>query len=76
MSRTPLPGWAAITAGRKQTRPRMSGTDSARDSIDQAIGRSGGPPGPPGPRGPVTVGAACSRADVCTDVMRPPPRDQ
>ncbi|BFP51537.1 hypothetical protein SCMC78_13440 [Streptomyces sp. CMC78] len=50
----------------------MSGTDSARDSIDQAIGRSAGPPGTPGPRGPTTVGAARPGADVCTDVMRPP----
>ncbi|GGS30171.1 hypothetical protein GCM10010221_30120 [Streptomyces parvus] len=50
----------------------MSGTDSARDSIDQAIGRSGGAPGTQGPREPAAVGVACSRADVCTDVMRPP----
>ncbi len=40
MSRTPVPGCAAITAGRKQTSPRMSGTATARDSIDQTIGRS------------------------------------
>ncbi|GGU88242.1 hypothetical protein GCM10010498_53560 [Streptomyces cavourensis] len=75
MSRTPLPGCAAITAGRKQTSPRISGTESARDSIDQAIGRSGGstgPPGPPGPFGPATAPPASSRADVCTDAMRPP----
>ncbi|GGP60323.1 hypothetical protein GCM10010231_34130 [Streptomyces sindenensis] len=50
----------------------MSGTDSARDSIDQAMGRSGGPPGAPGSRGPTAVGPTCSRTDVCTDVMRPP----
>ncbi|MDF9807329.1 hypothetical protein M2436_005876 [Streptomyces sp. HB372] len=63
MSRTPLPGWAAITAGRKQTSPRMSGTDRARDSMAHAIGRAGASEGFP------RVGV---RADVCTDVMRPP----
>ncbi|GAA2992322.1 hypothetical protein JCM13580A_60180 [Streptomyces drozdowiczii] len=53
----------------------MSGTDSARDSIDQAIGRSGGfggPPDPPGFGTSATVGSSRPRADVCTDVMRPP----
>ncbi|GGS47294.1 hypothetical protein GCM10010253_21950 [Streptomyces badius] len=50
----------------------MSGTDRARESIDQAMGRSGGPPGAPGPCGPTAVGTTCSCADVCTDVMRPP----
>lgn len=75
MSRTPLPGWAAITAGRKHTRPRMSGTDRARDSIDQAIGCSGGSRTPLRPRdrsGGATGRVARSCADVCTDVMRPP----
>ncbi|GGY40442.1 hypothetical protein GCM10010342_29440 [Streptomyces anulatus] len=41
----------------------MSGTDRARDSMAQAIGRAGASEGFP------RVGV---RADVCTDVMRPP----
>ncbi|GFN07937.1 hypothetical protein GCM10010298_37500 [Streptomyces microflavus] len=61
----------------------MSGTDTARDSIAQAIGRSGGSKGPPraldrsgraaaSTAGPPAISSAGPCADVCTDVMRPP----